>query len=47
MENLTLSQRSQKGEITRDDVAQTLVRSLHDDTAYNATFEILQGEVLI
>ncbi|MGB3608619.1 MAG: SDR family oxidoreductase [Psychroserpens sp.] len=38
---------SQQGEITRDDVAQTLVRSLHDDAPHNSTFEILQGDTLI
>jgi len=37
----------EKGSITRDDVAQTLVRSLYDDAAKNVTFEILQGETLI
>ncbi|WP_276166680.1 SDR family oxidoreductase [Zobellia alginiliquefaciens] len=37
----------QSGSISRDDVAQTLVRSLHDDAAKNATFEILEGETLI
>ena len=37
----------EKGSITRDDVAQTLVRSLHDDAAKNQTFEILQGDTLI
>ena len=35
------------GEISRDDVAQTLVRALHDDTAINETFEILKGDTLI
>ncbi|WP_430411972.1 SDR family oxidoreductase [Kordia sp.] len=35
------------GEISRDDVAQTLVRSLHDNAAHNRTFEILKGESLI
>lgn len=38
---------SKQGEISRDDVAQTLVRSLHDDTANKTTFEILQGDTLI
>jgi len=37
----------QSGSISRDDVAQTLVRSLHDDAVKNATFEILEGETLI
>ena len=35
------------GSISRDDVAQTLVRSLHDDAAVNAVFEIIEGETLI
>ena len=35
------------GEISRDDVAQTLVRSLHDDTANHSVFEILKGDNLI
>jgi len=35
------------GEISRADVAQVLVRSLHDSSPYNTTFEILQGETLI
>ncbi|WP_308992767.1 SDR family oxidoreductase [Mariniflexile litorale] len=38
---------NKSGEITRDDVAQTLVRALHDDTANNTTFEILQGNTLV
>tara|TARA_R110000744_G_scaffold67409_1_gene137466 strand:- start:1277 stop:1909 length:633 start_codon:yes stop_codon:yes gene_type:complete len=38
---------NQQGSITRDDVAQTLVRSLHDDAAINQTFEIIQGDTLI
>lgn len=37
----------QQGEISREDVAQTLVRSLHDDTANHAVFEILEGDTLI
>jgi uncharacterized protein YbjT (DUF2867 family) len=36
-----------EGEISRSDVAETLVRSLNDDIANKATFEILKGEVLI
>ena len=36
-----------KGSISRDDVAQTLVRALHDDAATNQTFEILEGDSLI
>ena len=31
------------GSISRDDVAQTLVRSLHDDAPHHTTFEILEG----
>ena len=38
---------NKKGSITRDDVAQTLVRSLHDDAAINRTFEIIEGDTLI
>lgn len=38
---------SEQGSITRDDVAQTMVRALHDDAAKNETFEIIQGETLI
>ncbi|TLP79181.1 SDR family oxidoreductase [Maribacter sp. ACAM166] len=41
------SKLGEQGSITRDDVAQTLVRALHDDTAKNKTFEIIQGEMLI
>lgn len=37
----------ERGSIPRDDVAQTLVRSLHDNTAINKTFEIIQGDTLI
>ncbi len=36
-----------QGEISRADVAETLVRTLNDDIANKATFEILQGEKLI
>lgn len=36
-----------RGEIPRSDVAQTLVRALHDDTAIDSTFEIISGEKLI
>ncbi|WP_044398340.1 SDR family oxidoreductase [Lacinutrix sp. Hel_I_90] len=36
-----------EGEISRADVAQTLVRSLNDDTANRKTFEIISGETLI
>ena len=35
------------GEISRADVAQTLVRVLNDDTAKKVTFEILNGDTLI
>ncbi|PIB31797.1 NAD-dependent dehydratase [Gaetbulibacter sp. 5U11] len=38
---------NKSGEISRNDVAQTLVRSLYDDVANNVTFEILKGETLI
>lgn len=38
---------NKSGEISRNDVAQTLVRSLNDDVANNVTFEILKGETLI
>jgi uncharacterized protein YbjT (DUF2867 family) len=38
---------NEQGEITRDDVAQTLVRALHDDAANKETFEIIKGETLI
>ncbi|MFS4446517.1 SDR family oxidoreductase [Maribacter sp. 2307UL18-2] len=44
--NLELKFKEQ-GEIDRDDVAQTLVRSLHDDTANGKTFEILKGDTII
>tara|TARA_R110002124_G_C8697964_1_gene493702 strand:+ start:506 stop:670 length:165 start_codon:yes stop_codon:yes gene_type:complete len=35
------------GEISRADVAQTLVQSLEDKTAHNATFEIIKGDTSI
>ena len=35
------------GSISRDDVAQTLVRTLHDAAPKNTTFEILEGETFI
>lgn len=38
---------SEAGEISRDDVAQTLVRALHDEAPKNAIFEIIAGETLI
>jgi len=36
-----------QGEISRADVAQTLVRALHDDAPHNITFEIIEGDTLI
>lgn len=46
--NINLSENlNTQGSISRDDVAQTLVRSLHDDAATNKTFEILEGDMLI
>ncbi len=38
---------SESGEISRADVAQTLVRALNDDTANKVTFEIINGDTLI
>lgn len=38
---------SETGEISRDDVAQTLVRALHDEAPKNVIFEIIEGETLI
>jgi uncharacterized protein YbjT (DUF2867 family) len=38
---------NEQGDITRDDVAQTLVRALHDDAANKVTFEIIKGDTLI
>ena len=38
---------NKQGEISRDDVAQTLVRVLHDSAEVNETFEIIKGETLI
>ena len=38
---------NEKGEISRADVAQVLVKSLHDDAPSYITFEILEGETLI
>ena len=35
------------GSISRADVAQTMVRMLHDDVAQNAIFEIIEGDILI
>jgi uncharacterized protein YbjT (DUF2867 family) len=46
--HITLAEHlSNNGSISRDDVAQTLVRTLHDDAAPNKTFEILSGDTLI
>ncbi|AUC84450.1 NAD-dependent dehydratase [Polaribacter sp. ALD11] len=41
------SKLNKSGEISRDDVAQTLVHALHDSAAINNTFEIIKGETLI
>lgn len=38
---------NKQGEISRADVAQTLVRTLHDDAPSNSVFEILNGDTLI
>ena len=38
---------NKQGKISRADVAQTLVRALHDDAPNNSTFEIIQGNALI
>ncbi|MFB9053631.1 SDR family oxidoreductase [Formosa undariae] len=38
---------SKQGEITRDDVAQTLVQALRDSATDKTTFEILQGDTPI
>lgn len=38
---------SERGEISRADVAQTLVRVLNDNTANKVSFEILKGDTLI
>ncbi|MBR9845386.1 MAG: SDR family oxidoreductase [Algicola sp.] len=38
---------NRSGSISRDDVAQTLVKSLHDDAPHHTTFEILEGSTLI
>ncbi|ADY28122.1 NAD-dependent epimerase/dehydratase [Cellulophaga lytica DSM 7489] len=38
---------NKRGEISRNDVAQTLVRTLNDDVANKATFEIIKGDTLI
>ena len=41
------SKLNKHGEISRDDVAQTLVHALYDTAAVNTTFEIIAGETLI
>lgn len=41
------SRLSEAGEISRDDVAQTLVRALHDDSPNEITFEIIAGDTPI
>ncbi|SFD39538.1 SDR family oxidoreductase [Algibacter pectinivorans] len=38
---------NEQGEISRDNVAQTLVRTLHDDAPNKETFEIISGDTLI
>ncbi|AEE20493.1 SDR family oxidoreductase [Dokdonia sp. 4H-3-7-5] len=38
---------NKRGEISRNDVAQTLVRTLNDDVANKSTFEIIKGETII
>jgi uncharacterized protein YbjT (DUF2867 family) len=38
---------NKRGEISREDVAQTLVQTLDDTVASKATFEIIKGETLI
>jgi len=38
---------NKSGEISRDDVAETLVSVLHDSAAINHTFEIIEGDTLI
>jgi len=38
---------NKQGEISRNDVAQTLVRTLNDGVANNSTFEIINGKELI
>jgi len=36
-----------QGQISRDDVAQVLVRSLHEAATNKQTFKIIQGDTLI
>ena len=38
---------NKEGEISRNDVAQTLVRVLHDDTVHSDVFEIIEGNTPI
>lgn len=38
---------NRSGSISRDDVAQTLVKSLHDDAPNHSTFEIIEGNTII
>ena len=38
---------NKRGEISRNDVAQTLVRTLNDDVANKSTFEIIKGDTMI
>ncbi|MEL4307192.1 SDR family oxidoreductase [Joostella sp. CR20] len=38
---------NKRGEISRADVGQTLVKVLHDDVANSSLFEIIEGDVLI
>lgn len=47
-DHIQLSEKlSQSGEISRADVAQTLVRVFHDDTSNKVSFEIWDGDTLI
>ena len=38
---------NKRGSISRDDVAQTLVKSLEDDVAVNKVYEIIEGKISI
>jgi len=38
---------SETGEISCDDVAQTLVRALHDDAPNDVTFDLIEDDTLI
>ena len=38
---------NKRGSISRDDVAQTLVKSLEDDVAVNKVYEIIEGKIAI